>query len=454
MSEQELLIKGQSQLSEIIAQLEKNLEALKEQETTERIQRAVDHTLEKLRANYQILPVGSVPIEPAQLAKPFQKALRISHELAFLRLAVQQRAWREVEIPQQGFWKILSLVFPSLRSRKRIKPDAALQLEEIEKLIQSCYRPVKPYLTPGPETDTNQDDKPIQPEAILAVYFQDEYLARPQGPVPYLLIPNYFEGEKPEEWMGIAHETGHHVYRQVPKLREEIEFTVAQALQKHDISEAQRRLWFNWLEETFADLYGVLTLGAAFLYTQQVITLYAGSSEAFWPDSDPPTAASRTRYLQGLLESDDKRHPNPLIRPEVGIEMYQQLLSKLKNPDWTDLTALKATWQQVTSSLTDKSIIDPHTPKVAFLSDTWNPTRERLKYEETTTIMKLVVDALLHSKLSALGCKSLFDLFKDDEHQRQVAVQKLSDPNTPKVLEPRVYVAARRLAIHRGKHLV
>lgn len=433
MTEQALVEKGIVELNEIIDQLQKNLEALNEK-AVPKVQGAVNTTLNELRRARNLIDPHSVITGRAQLAQPFNNAKYISNTLAFLRLAVQQRSQGNVKKLSIWIEKLFRLVFPRLFAGRQLQPNVAWELEQIDKLIQSCYQPVATIVGNLME---------IKPENILAVYFQDEYLARPRDPVPYLLIPNYVEGDKPEEWTGVGHEVGHHVYHQVPDLEYEIDVIIAQALRekqvtvngkKIPVSLAQQRLWFNWLEETFADLYGILTLGAAFVYTQHIIIRNYASS----PD------------LEGLLKGQDKTHPVPLLRGQMGVYIYEQLLQKLLS---NDLDALKDQWQEVTSKLVGKSILDPHTPKSSSLADKWSSGK--LDYSETIEVMKLVVNTLLTSELRALGCRSLGTLvnFQSDEQNRQVMVTHLQkdEPIKFEDVDARIYVATKRLVIHRKR---
>jgi hypothetical protein len=421
---------GSGQLTAIWRQLESDLQVVDRDEVPEKIRQAVRLTLEQLH-EYQIAQ------QKRTLSDPLKAAQEISHILDFLRLAVKQRTTL-VRYQNRGwFAEWIRRILPGLFTLEQREPNLTQYLNQIEELIQSCYEPFSPFL----HTRPGYQRKPIPPDKILAVYFQGEYLYRPIGPVPFLIVPNYLEGNIPYEWTGVGHETGHHVYRQVPGLREELEVTVGRALrngsvtvngQSIPITETQQRLWFNYLEESFADTIGVLTLGAAFVYTGHVMIRYYLSDDK----------------LRGI-GTRDLTHPVPIIRGLMANYVYERLLlNDPHNPDLTDLHALQQEWQEVINALPGKSLRDPHTPIVKYLVDKWNSSGD-LDYDETVAVMRLFVNTMLDSKLESLDCKSISEVldFSRDERKRMEAVQSLT---LGVVLAPypqpvRIQVAAQRL---------
>ena len=366
----------------------------------------------------------------------FSESKDISHILDFLRLAALQRA--RSDIAASWFDKLVVRVFPHLFVQRVFPTEMAQQLEYIDKLISSCYQPVANIVG---------DKLKFQPDEILAIFYQDEYLTRPNGLVPYMLVPNYFEGNNPENWIGVGHETGHHVYRQVQGFREEMEVTVTKAMRSSSVlvggksipvQNSQQRFWFNCLEETFADLYGILMLGAAFVYSELLIIDSSGHQKP-----------------EKMLKSD-QTHPTPLIRGEMGIYIYEWLLKNSpdpgKNPDnQDDLNNLKSNWEHIIYGLHDKTMRDPHTPKSPSLVDEWNKSGE-MDYDETVVVMKLILETMLNSEFRALGCNRLQNLvnFQKDEQERLAAEKSLNNrqPTNFDGFEPRIYVAAARLALH------
>lgn len=404
MSGKDLVHIGSEELTEIIEQLEKNLNLLDRPDIPGKVHDAAQRTLKELTG---IRASGG-------LATQYAKVTEIANTLNFLRLAASQR--EQAPTDQMNFIeKLILKIFPDLvKSSEGINRES---LEEIDKLIQSCYKPVVLVI---------QERLKIQPDNILAVYFEGEYFARPKEPVPFLLVPNYFEGPRPAAWIAVGHETGHHVYRQVPMLRYEIEILVTQALVRNGVTNDQQRLWFNFLEETFADLYGILTLGAASVYGLHVILRNFASPNP-----------------EGLLEGSDTGHPMPAVRGTMVEYMLRQLLGDLSSKD---LQIVEEEWSKVIEPLAGKDLIDPHTPKSRFLTDGWNNSG-KLEYLKTIDVMKIVVDTLLTCKLQALGCKSLKELvdFHKEESDRQQIIQQVTLSN----VEPRLQVAAERLKLHR-----
>lgn len=409
MSGKDLRQIGSEELTEIIGQLNDNLSVLERPDVPDKVRRAVQRTLQKAQA---LSALG-------ELATPYAQVSEIANTLNFLRLVASQRAQAPTE--QLNFLeKLILKMFPRLSNSQPSQAINRDYLEQIDQLIQSCYKPVADVVA--------RERLEIEPDEILAVYFEGEYLARPREPVPFLLVPNYFEGNRPAAWIGVGHETGHHVYRQVANLRYEIEILVTQALVRNGVSETQQRLWFNYLEETFADLYGILTLGSASVYSLHVIIRNFAS-----PD------------LDGLLEGSDKGHPMPEVRGTMAVYILQQLLQDSASQD-PDLQILEKEWSKITTALSGKPLVDPHTPKSPSLADRWNSTG-KLDDIETINVMKIVVDTLLTCKLQALGCKSLMELvkFQEEEIKRH---EPTGIPTNRENTELRLWVAAERLKLH------
>lgn len=354
--------------------------------------------------------------------KTYQDAFDVSHILEFLRLADKQR--------------------PEDPSGNR-KDATSINLSGIDELVRSCCDPFWPNQT------------------ILPVYFQDKYLGRPQLAVPLLIVPNYVDpgpdgdrGEKQADWIGVAHEVGHFIYRGIPNLREELEVALARKFQEKiikyhemgtsedvDTPLSQRRLWLNYLEEAFADLVGILSFGAAFVYSQHVMILSSALSYTY---SDPPSGSISSVVDYGkLLVATDFTHPIPFIRGSLGVMIYGYLVKDITPNKLFDL---HKEWQEVLGEIEKlrdfekkdpgnaRSFLmgDPHTPKSPLLKDTdcypanaSDPDKKlygKLIYSETVGTMANVVHCLLETKLRSLGNQSLHDLvkvsFQDDENAR------------------------------------
>lgn len=426
MSEQQLINIGRIQSDETGNQLRADLEKLTRAGVPEKIREAAQTTLQDLENSLQENANEIAALQKKDSATLQQKVLQISHTLDFLRLAQQQRSNAHPEYQNRGwFARLIRRILPGLFRLEPPQPDMAARLEQIEELIQSCY---EPFMAVLPAPAVGQPSRIVLPEKILAVFFQGEFLARLDGPVPFLIVPNYLEASSPKDWMGVGHETGHHIYRQILGLREEIEVTVSKALQNSGFGIIQERLWFHYLEESFADLVGVLTLGAAFVYEQHVII------RKFVPDDELGGKGNR-----------DLTHPFPLLRGQMGIYIYEKLLAGAS----ADLTVLQQEWNEVAGNAQAGTLPDPHSQLPEFLTDNWNPTGS-LDLVQTVNAMKLVVDTLLTAKLQSLNCHSIGELLKFpvEEGKRLADLQRLSSGQTLvwDKSSARIQAAASRLA--------
>jgi hypothetical protein len=256
--------------------------------------------------------------------------------------------------------------------------------------------------------------------------------------VPYLIVPNYYENGKPWAWIGVAHEVGHHVYRQLKSLRDEIEILIADTVVKNRASDAQQRLWFNYSEEVFADMFGILTMAGAFVAAQQIILLHAGSAT---PLEGPPDLG---RYLEDILVGQDVTHAIPLVRGLIAVHIYKRLLGDHGSPFLADLER----WNEfLISKFASKPLRDPHTPRNINLEDKLNLTGE-LDLDETREVMDLVVNSLLDKRLASLRGRKLSGLvsFIADEQLREDSKKALDEKKKlPSNTTKRHEVAAERL---------
>jgi hypothetical protein len=214
-------------------------------------------------------------------------------------------------------------------------------------------------------------------------------------------------------WMGIGHEVGHHVYRQLTGFRDELEHAIQIALQAHP--PAQQRLWLAFAEETFADCYAILTLGKAFLYTHHPVFLYAGSADT------AKNAAQEDDYIkQTLLQGGDESHPTPELRSRMGIYAYEKLI----DPD--PLPRQLADWvADVLDTFNDPydDVLSPGGESQGQVQgDIFNPDpNKKLPRHETHAAMRVVVDTILTRAFVSLGNASLQHLvnFANEERTRE-----------------------------------
>jgi hypothetical protein len=126
--------------------------------------------------------------------------------------------------------------------------------------------------------------------------------------VPTIAIPK-FTWNHPWLWMGIAHEIGHHIWDYY-NLGEKIvqNLVIEQLFSSEAMSNRKHLILFSqWLEEIFADIYGVLILGPAYV-----------NSLMAW-------LTVRIRIDGETLLEDDQDHPPPILRPLIQIEVLKKL---------------------------------------------------------------------------------------------------------------------------------
>lgn len=149
----------------------------------------------------------------------------------------------------------------------------------------------------------------------VRAYFQKTYSI---GRFAYVRTPTVAipldSWRDPWHWMGLAHEIGHYVYWNAfeePQVETTditrltgLEVALKEALLRHLLTVSSRDfatmrtlfdLWYDWTEEIFADIYGALLLGPA--YIESLIAWLA-----------PRLDAER-------LYQNDYDHPTPILRP-------------------------------------------------------------------------------------------------------------------------------------------
>lgn len=147
--------------------------------------------------------------------------------------------------------------------------------------------------------------------SIMVVPFLNRfYTGGFDSPAPYIVTPRWGYTQ-PWNWPAYAHEVGHHVYRNVRGLSDELKVNLIHHLLAQGCGYSMLSLWFNWLEEIFADLFGLLQLGSAFARTQQYIVLLTpprSSIRNLTEGADPRTF---------LLHAYDFTHPTSYLRVEL-----------------------------------------------------------------------------------------------------------------------------------------
>jgi hypothetical protein len=158
--------------------------------------------------------------------------------------------------------------------------------------------------------------------AVATTYFNKATHIRviPYAPVALVGLP-FTCVTTPRDFLAIPHEVGHYVYRHAPGLAASLDALLLPGLP----------IWAaGWLEEIFADVYGVLVAGPVIGLDFQDLLL------------DNPTS---------YLTEDDGEHPADAIRPYI----YTRLLQELGYKKAT--IALQTRWQQALASRGKPQII-------------------------------------------------------------------------------------------------
>jgi hypothetical protein len=193
-------------------------------------------------------------------------------------------------------------------------------------------------------------------------------------PTPYVISP-YWGHRQVWTWLGYAHEVGHHVYRNVEGLSNELKVNVAMELWKQGQSHDVQSIWFNWLEEVFADLFGLLQIGPAFAHTQLLMLPHL------------PIPAARRQVGHRLLAATDETHPIAYLRVFLAIET----LKKLKAPP-SDIKQLEKKWKALLQGV-DASTVHPLVRGRSV----------ELPIKDMEKVATIVLDVILDADLDALA---------------------------------------------------
>jgi hypothetical protein len=163
-------------------------------------------------------------------------------------------------------------------------------------------------------------------ETAVLTYFQKTPTIRLLPYVPLALIGIDLTAiHDRAQLLAIAHEVGHHVYRQLTT-----NYTVEpqkKAEKRALVAPAQFPAWLTaWAEEVFADIYSVLVAG---------------------PVAGVSIQAMLMGELPGVLLQDDADHPLPALRPEIAVAVLRKLASEGKHGGGrlAQAAALQQQWQ-------------------------------------------------------------------------------------------------------------
>jgi hypothetical protein len=310
-------------------------------------------------------------------------------------------------------------------------------------------------------------------------------------PMLYIVAPR-FGSEQIWIWLSYAHEVGHHVYRNVKGLSDELTVNVMMTLGSLGKDQTTQGIWFRWLEEIFADLFGLLQIGRAFANSQQRMLLYL-----------PPRVIGQLStdddFREGLLRAPDDTHPPPHLRAHLAIEALR-IIKTLGSEE--ELQKLEKRWDDFFREGPDVDTTNLYLPvqgeyqkssrqemNAGDADDDTNDTvagecYQKFHCQEMKDIGKTVLEVMLTTKLYALGMKlksdepdppltsdepdlpskrSLIDVFRsplDEEEvgQAQESINQAASSEVRVAAEairiPEVGVAAETIRIPDFQHLL
>lgn len=247
-------------------------------------------------------------------------------------------------------------------------------------------------------------------------------------------------------WTALAHETGHDIFSCIDNLKSELNYLITSVVEKVLLSgsvvlppvyaaikinnrtvvvdktpvQFAGTLWSNWLNEVFADLFGLLMCGPSAVATMQ--ELIGFSNVGVWYGVDGPAS-----------------HPTPLLRVLMNIAVLRRLGFE------ADAQALE---QRIWSSSA------PVPRELIWVeSGNGNTIVARASLDSSLALAEQVIDAILHTPLLSLNNYSLRQVINFDVRDQGIIIF-LADAIlnssylavVPAGTEPRHLVAAAQLA--------
>jgi hypothetical protein len=240
---------------------------------------------------------------------------------------------------------------------------------------------------------------------IVVPFMSGLYAAGFDLPTPYIISPRWGHNQV-WTWLGYAHEVGHHVYRNVKGLSDELKVNVVMELWSQGEDYTVQRIWLHWVEEIFADLFGLLQIGLAFAQAQQCMLPYL-----------PLRVVRRIKKegldaREGLLRAADETHPIPYLRALLAIQALRKLGLD------TDTELLEKKWKM---SFQEDGGVD--TSKV------FARVRGRdveLPADHMEKVGNTVLDVILNTRLYALAKRKLADpdVFHEPLDERKKGIEE------------------------------
>ncbi|SFR00573.1 hypothetical protein [Desulfoscipio geothermicus] len=254
-------------------------------------------------------------------------------------------------------------------------------------------------------------------------------------------------------WTALAHETGHDIFFCIDNLGNELDYLVTSVVEKVLLSgsvlyspvyaalkvnnrtvvvektpvQFASTLWSSWLNEVFADLFGLLMCGPSAVATMQ--ELIGFNNVGGWYGINSPSS-----------------HPTPLLRVLMNISVLRRLGFE------DDAQALE---QRIWSSSA------PVPRELIWLQKGNGKTIvARASLDSSIALAERVTDAILHTPLSSLNKHSLRQIINFDARDQGLIIilaDAIMNAGHLQVLpagtEPRHLVAAAQLAFNRQPFL-
>ena len=220
-------------------------------------------------------------------------------------------------------------------------------------------------------------------------------------PIPVIGVP-WFQVQHLPDILVIAHEVGHDVESDF-KLTADLTAAVNKAMDEKKTDLGRRPAWRAWLGEIFADIYGVLSCGPAFV--QSLMDFLA-------TDPDTTTRAVRTAPKWGL-------YPTDYLRVMINIEA-------LDESDFKDYRKL--------------------------LKDQWTALYKQHAMTEYEQDIPTIVEAIIKGPYAAFGGKSLKDVISfspNDQYHTNNDAKRLEQGAAPEASNTRILFAAASTAFAR-----
>jgi hypothetical protein len=260
-------------------------------------------------------------------------------------------------------------------------------------IVQSFYRIVR---------DKNLDLAMPDQKIIVVPHRSRMYASGFEDlPMPYIVAPR-FGSEQIWTWLAYVHEVGHHVYRNVKGLRDELAVNVMMTLGSLGKDTTMQSIWFRWLEEIFADLFGLLQVGRAYAASQQRMLLYI-------PSRAMEQSATYDDPREGLLRAPDDTHPPAHLRTHLAIQALRIINTSSSSEK---LPELQERWDGLFLEGEDVGTTDLH----LLVQGVY----KKFPFQEMFEIGETVLEVMLTTELYALEKHKLKDVFVSHLDEQEV----------------------------------